>query len=281
MPPPNEGLFFFEGSGKRRLLGFLHRPPKVKRRSTGVVFCHAFADEKSASHRILVTAGKFFSECGFPVLRFDMSGCGDSEGELDEVTLKDWQQDLYSAVEVLKNEVGVEQYILCGLRLGGGLSLLHAKEHRDATLLILWQPVIDFKKHISEFIRKKISTRIASGENGRLSLAGVLKELSDVGRTSVIGYPITERLYQSFCDSDLMISDFTPPCPTLLTTISLMEQSSMVLKNRFGAGLDNGDKIRLIQIRAEPFWDRPWRFDCQEVLAATRDWLLEWIEDGK
>ena len=76
----DEQLFFFEGSNERKLLGFLHQPIN-NCKETGIVYCHPFAEEKNCSHFVTARAAGEFARLGYPVLRFDFSGCGDSEGK--------------------------------------------------------------------------------------------------------------------------------------------------------------------------------------------------------
>ena len=147
-------------------MAFLHLPP-ASMRSTGILFCHAFAEEKNQSHSVIVKASRSFAENGFPVFRFDMSGCGDSEGNLDEITLSDWQEDIVFAVDQLKKETNVKKYVLWGLSLGAGLAILQADHDNTVACMLLCEPVLDFNKFIHQFLRRVISTNIVSGQMTR------------------------------------------------------------------------------------------------------------------
>ncbi len=170
-----EEMFFFQGSNKRNLLGFMCMPKDRIAHNIGVVFCHPFAEEKNISHRVVVETAREIAANGIPVLLFDMSGTGDSEGSLHEVTVDDWQADIACAIKILKKNGGVENYALWGLRFGAGLSLIHADTINIVSFLILWQPVVSCKKYINLFLRNKIASQISSGYKQKLLFADILK----------------------------------------------------------------------------------------------------------
>jgi exosortase A-associated hydrolase 2 len=270
----DEKIFFFKGSKKRLLLGFLHKPIS-NYRSVGIVFCHPFADEQNLSHRVNVETARELTKLGFPVLRFDMSGCGDSQGELTEVTIADWQEDLKNAVDIMKKEVNVKSYALWGLRLGAGLALLHASKYGDVSSLILWQPVLDLSKYMQQFIRRKVQLQIIAGLKSPSLLSGLVNDLNSNGQICIIGYQITKVLYDSFKEIDKKPFLFIPSCPTLLLSISLMEQPSFQNRSYFDLLHSKGTSVQLSHINAEPFWDRYWRRECPEVTNA----MLKWMEN--
>jgi len=270
----DEKIFFFPGSKSRSLLGFLHKP-RFSQRSTGIIFCHPFAEEKNQSHSVIVKTSRAFAEIGFPVLRFDMSGCGDSEGELGEVTLSDWQKDLTSAIEHMKKDANAKNYALWGLRLGAGLAMLHAAQDSNVSFLILWEPVLDFKKYMHHFLRRKISSQITDFQDEETN-AGLtpINQLKEDGRINIIGYTITNTFYESFESASTQLINIEPKCSTLLLSISLLERPARQLKHFFDS-LDLRElPVSLTHLNAEPFWDRYWRWECPEVT----DYCVKWID---
>jgi len=267
-----EKMFYFSGSKKRALLGFLHQPVTTCH-STGIIFCHPFAEEKNTSHSVVAKTARSLAIRGYPVIRFDMSGCGDSEGELDEVSIEDWQEDLEIAVQCLKNETGVTEYALWGLRFGAGLALLHAAKRNDISFIINWQPVVDFTLYIKRFLRSKFSLDIIEKRNSGPSVSSLVAQINEKGKLIVLGYPVTKNLYQSFIDISDKPSQFIPACPTLLLSISLMKKPTISLQNYFEFLKVNGASVQLKQINAEPFWDRYWRWECNEATQATLNWV--------
>jgi len=75
--------FYFGAPGKE-LFGCLHAPEPDCCLDCGVVVCQPFGHEYVNSHRALRQLAKRLVDAGFPVLRFDYYGCGDSRGETTE-----------------------------------------------------------------------------------------------------------------------------------------------------------------------------------------------------
>ncbi|HNY66030.1 MAG TPA: alpha/beta hydrolase [Deltaproteobacteria bacterium] len=270
-----ERIFFFSGSLGRRLLGVLYRPDSPVPGGTGIVYCHPFTEEHNMSHTAMVKVCRALSGIGYPVLRFDMSGCGDSEGELTEVEIPSWMEDLDAAVEALRAETGARHAALLGLRLGGGLALLRAQEDPAVPFLVLWEPVLDFALYIRQFMRRAIASEIVGSAGGGTTVAGLEKDLADRGEVNVIGYPITRALFDSFLAVSRRPVQQSPRCPVLVLSISQGDRPSFAL----GAYRDMlegaGAEVSFDHIQAEPFWDRYWRWECPEAATRTVRWAAD------
>src|SRR5215217_413896 len=88
-------LYF--GSSQKPLYGVYH-PPKSQPgrpvRTTGVVLCYPLGQEYMRAHRAFRQLATLLTKSGFPVLRFDYYGTGDSggdgdAGDVDKVVLWD------------------------------------------------------------------------------------------------------------------------------------------------------------------------------------------------
>ncbi|OGD84518.1 hypothetical protein A3B51_02300 [Candidatus Curtissbacteria bacterium RIFCSPLOWO2_01_FULL_41_18] len=90
------------------------------RNSPAVVMCHGFGSSKD-SESTSDLAQKLITS-GFNVYRFDFTGCGQSEGNLDQCTPNAGLDDLSSAVRNL----GKEKFALYGSSYGGFISLMYA-----------------------------------------------------------------------------------------------------------------------------------------------------------
>lgn len=269
--PLSEKIFFFPGSGNRNLLGFLHYADSPKS-STGIVYCHPFAEEKNMSHSVMVKAARKFATAGIPVLRFDFSGCGDSEGDLHFFVVEDWLQDLDSAIDALRKETGISKCLLWGLRLGAGFSLMRQQYGSDIAGLILWQPVLDFSIYIKQFLRQAISLQISKGREGNAGL-NTQDDLEGHGLVHVIGYPITKDLYDSFNSIGNQPSNIVPSVPVFILSISLMEQPAFTMKKYAEFLKKAGTQVMLKHINSEVFWNRYWQWECQKAAETTLQWL--------
>jgi exosortase A-associated hydrolase 2 len=260
-------MFFFAGSRGRRLLGFIHLPP-VPAQGPGLVYCHPFGEEKMASHPVSVITARRIRDLGVPVLRFDFSGCGDSEAELDEVTPADWLEDLRCACEELKRRSGAQRIALWGLRLGASLALAYAATAQPA-FLILWQPLPDLEQYIKQFLRQKQSTDIAAGREGGATLKALVQSLEAGESVEVIGYPISGAFYKGFLDLAKTSLPSHVGYPVLVATASLSDEAPMG-PLRVAESLEKlGHRVERIHAKDDTFWDRQWRWEAPLLTEAT------------
>lgn len=115
----NNPLYF--GSASQPLFGMLHRPQGALRQ-TGIVLCPSWGTEALRSYRGLRQLAQMLSQSGFPVLRFDYSGTGDSGGDGRQAGVATWLDDLREAAALLRTETGVTGLCLTGLRFGALLA---------------------------------------------------------------------------------------------------------------------------------------------------------------
>lgn len=262
-----EKSYFFRGGQDRSLLGFLHLPTNPVH-DTGILYLHPFAEEKNCSHGVVTRTARLIAQLGYPVLRFDLSGCGDSEGELEQVTISDWLEDIAQAIRELKSAAGVQKIALWGLRLGAGLALVQLNRLVDCPFVILWQPVFQFKDYIHQFLRQKLSTTIAAGAGAGTSVNALISQMQNGLPVTVMGYVINIALYDSFVATD---AGFVAKanCPRIwLASVDLLETPAYGI-SRF-AGQLGADSTHIVE---EPFWDRYWRWQAPSLTQATLDWL--------
>ena len=112
------------------LFGMLTIPQGVERRKRGVVICPPLGHENICAYRPLRTLAELIAERGYPVIRFDWPGCGDS-GDADPAWdsaahLYGWTRAVQEAVETLCAATGANDVSLVGLRIGATLGLAAA-----------------------------------------------------------------------------------------------------------------------------------------------------------
>jgi len=89
---------------------------------------------------------------GFPTLRFDYSGTGDSSGDdLDPDCLGAWKQNIKAVIAYTKAITGCSKICLIGIRMGATLSALIASEKEvGVSHLVLWAPCIQGRQYVRE-----------------------------------------------------------------------------------------------------------------------------------
>jgi len=134
-----------------KLFGILHRPADVPERKVGVIFLSPGVKSRVAPHRLYVKMTESLLRQGYPVLRFDFFGLGDSEGELPEKELVGlyaavqdgrYIDDTLCAMDWMEQRLGLQKFVLAGL-CGGALTglLAAAKDSRARGVLGLGLPV--------------------------------------------------------------------------------------------------------------------------------------------
>src|SRR5207245_10744638 len=143
---------FYFGRPDKALLGCFHEPRSGARRFCGVVVSPPVGHEYVNSHRALRQLAALLANAGFPVLRFDYYGCGDSSGEEDEASLSQWVEDTSMAVSEVRRRGNLGPVCLIGLRLGGTIAMMVARAQNDVAGLVLWDTVTNGREVIERLL---------------------------------------------------------------------------------------------------------------------------------
>jgi exosortase A-associated hydrolase 1 len=122
----SEAFVVYECEGAA-CIGVLARPasPAAEGRSTiGTLIVVGGPQYRVGSHRQFTLLARALAAGGYPVLRFDYRGMGDSDGEAR--TFEAIHDDIASAVAVLQRETGVARVVLWGLCDGASAALIYA-----------------------------------------------------------------------------------------------------------------------------------------------------------
>lgn len=113
--------------------------PRGASRQTGILLCNSWGTEYLRSYRGLRELAQSLSACGFPVLRFDYGGTGDSGGDGRHAGVETWVSELGIASLALRAETGCSELCLLGLRFGALLAQeAVATGAVDAQAVALW-----------------------------------------------------------------------------------------------------------------------------------------------
>ncbi len=198
--------FYFGSSGKR-LFGVYHPPRPGAARSEGVVLCQPTRDEYAASHWAFRRMAILLAAEGFPVLRFDYYGTGDSYGDGREATIERATADIAAAIDELKDTGGVRKVSLIGLRVGATLAAIAARDRQDVVRVVLWDPVVYGRRHLQEL-------RLRHAE---MNVEPDPRETSEDGE-GLFGFPMTGAMRADFERLDLTAVDRFPGNRAFLVT---------------------------------------------------------------
>ncbi len=288
----NEEMFFFAGP-TGRLLGFWHGSPEPRQ---AWLLLPPFAEERQVSHAICVQAARALASEGHAVLRFDLSGTADSEGEWEDATWEHWLADAECAFREMRRRAPSARPVLWGLRTGAALALdlyrrsmtaQGPKENlNDPAIagLMLWQPVLDTQLFLQQFLRQKWASSLASGGVGAdpskggsgnvsstaaptvKSLIGALQSGETV---EVMGYPLRDGLASSLAAGKkraLPVDAGFRMGITCFGTDELPVALAMAIQSAQSAGAH----VEAEALAAEPFWDRYWQFRSDAAVASVK-----------
>lgn len=164
MTTAHENIRFNNNEG-RALAGRIYRPERPG--TAGIIFSHGMFSSKDG-YKITRLAGDI-TAAGYTLMTFDFSSCGESGGELSDLSVLQETEDLAAAVRCFK-DTGIDAIHLMGSSMGAAVTLLYAARNDEAirSLILIAVPV-DFKNMFPE-----ITAAVASlPEDGMTTLDGV------------------------------------------------------------------------------------------------------------
>jgi uncharacterized protein len=156
-----------------QLIGVLHTPAKP--RSRGVVIVPGAPQYRAGSHRQFLLLARDLAAAGFPVLRFDYRGMGDSDGLF--AGFEGVSSDLKAAVDHFVSQVPeVTEIAMWGLCDGASAISFYAHSDPRVSAIALINPwVRSAESEAQARIRHYYGARLVSKEFWRKLLSGQLE----------------------------------------------------------------------------------------------------------
>jgi alpha/beta superfamily hydrolase len=212
---------FYFGEPAKLLFGIYHPPKNGISCDVGVVLCYPMGQEYIRSHRSFVRLAEFLSSAGFHVLRFDYYGCGDSGGDCYQGSIRQWVDDISTAVNELNSGYDLERICLVGLRLGGALAMMAGINRGDIDSIVIWDPVINGAMYLSELIR-------LHNEWLRGSFAKTQLNHKHEDHCEVLGFPMTDSMEEGLTDINLLTLKRKPANNVFIVTSNEVMESKLL-----------------------------------------------------
>lgn len=162
---------YFPLDSTRQLFGWLH-PAVGAARASAVVLCPTVGEEYMMAHQALRGLAEQLASHGFPVLRFDYDGTGDSSGDdRDPDRVGAWVRSVGAAIDTVKAQTGATQVTLVGFRFGATLAMA-AAGRADVDGLQLVYPLANGKALAREI--RAFNLLAGRGSDGDAEWAGFL-----------------------------------------------------------------------------------------------------------
>jgi len=151
---------FYFGPPDRPLFGIWHAPEAPGSRSLAVVLVGPWGIEGMSLQRTWRQFAMDLAREGFPVLRFDLDGCGDSYDPSPDTNFWPlWMSSLSRAKQTALSFAGVEQVALVGFRMGALLAASHVcAEPEGIRALVLMAPQRSGNACVRELKMLEVST---------------------------------------------------------------------------------------------------------------------------
>lgn len=267
----SEQLYFFGNTNEQRLFGVLHRPHVLDPSRPAFVFCHPLAEEKLWSHRVMVTYARRLAAAGYPVLRFDLTGHGDSSGRFEDLSLEQAAADVRSAVAEVRRATGVEAVSLLGLRLGATIAGLVAETVERLRHLVLWAPVVDGERYMQDLLRVNLMTQMAVYKEIRQERSALAAAMEAGGVVNVDGYGLTWPLFSSVSQLKLGAGARAFQGPCLIVQVDRLTKPTPDVQRLASAYA----AATIEHVDEEAFWKEIATFyqDAPRLFDVTSSWL--------
>jgi pimeloyl-ACP methyl ester carboxylesterase len=246
---------FYLQSEKQFLFCWLHDTDV--RPGHGVLICPPIGHEQVHAHRALRHLADALAEAGFPTLRLDYHGTGDSAGDLEEPSRHAaWLANLRSAVTWLQTEMACKQITLIGVRFGAALACELAADVPIADL-VLWAPVVKGRG----YVRELKALAMTAGTPAQAS--------TDI---EAAGFVITEQNAADFSGIDLL--QLTPQCRrALIVERDDMPANPKLAEHFRSLGIDTHETVQpgYGGMMAEPHLTQVPTQAVAEIVAWVRD----------
>jgi len=94
-----------------------------------VIFLNSGLMHRVGPNRLYVRLTRRLAEMGFPALRFDLSGIGDSRAAANRLSIRErWVDECRAAMDTMAVETGAQRFVLAGNCSGAAASYLTARE---------------------------------------------------------------------------------------------------------------------------------------------------------
>ena len=260
--PPIEPFYF--GPPESRLFGCYHRPndggtlrshrpQRSPTRPCAVVLCYPMGEEYIRFHRAFRQLALQLAAAGFPALRFDFYGCGDSAGEAAQWRTGQWETDLAVAIAEARRRSGSQAVALVGLRLGATLAATVGATRDDIAAMVLWDAVLNGKAHRRELQALHASmlhrAHVLPASPGT-ALPRTQGHPGAASPAEVVGFPLTSALDADIAAIDLLALP-SAPAPRLL----LVESDPRVRQAAFAERLRHlGAAVEHVAVPHPQLW---------------------------
>ncbi|MGA4719881.1 alpha/beta hydrolase [Fictibacillus nanhaiensis] len=134
---------WWKGRKLAHTLHIPHRNGEGEKKFPLIIICHGFTSTRIGVDRLFVKTAQALVKLGFAVLRFDYSGCGESEGEYGDNEFACFIDQTKEAISFGSKLTNIDKHAitLIGHSLGGAVAVCTAADDERISNVITWSAV--------------------------------------------------------------------------------------------------------------------------------------------
>jgi alpha-beta hydrolase superfamily lysophospholipase len=219
------------GESTRALYGVYHEPA-FESRDEAILLCNPLCHEYMKTHWAFRRLAMAVASAGFPALRFDYYGCGDSAGNAGDGSLAEWRRNIRTAAEELIALSGATAVTLVGLRIGAALAIEAVAEGLPVRDLVLWNPVVRGAQLLRELGEQEAENARWHAVGRRPGRGAAARD--EQGRAEVLGFPLPERMRREMESIDLIAIARRVRARTVIMALSDQKGEYLQLQDALG-----------------------------------------------
>ncbi len=235
-----------------------------------VLYLPPFAEEMNRCRSHVVAQARAMAATGLRCLLLDPFGTGESDGRISDANWQLWLDDAIAATRWLA-AIGPQPITVWGLRTGALLACdVAASAQVQVSQLLLWQPVVDGKLFINQYLRLRIASQMVSATE-RETTEQIRSRLAAGEVIEVAGYPLTGSMADSIGARQLHGRGLpTSTRVAWLEVVAKAEQPMLPASRRvLDALLAQGLPVRSSTVACPMIWQLHERADAPALVAAT------------
>lgn len=188
---------FFLETDAGQVYAVHHRPATGTHARGQVLVAAPFNEEMNRCRSMITMQARAWADIGWGTLLIDLPGTGDSDGDHRDARWATWIGTLQLAWRWLQQQPG-DTRAIWGIRLGAILAAeLHASLAAPAVPLLLWQPVLDGKLHLTQFLRVRMAAQLDRTDLPKETTQSMRAQWAAGQSVEVAGYEIHPDLAAS------------------------------------------------------------------------------------
>jgi exosortase A-associated hydrolase 2 len=234
-----------------------------------LVHIHPFAEEMNKSRHTVASAARALAARGWAVLSIDLAGCGDSSGDFEDASWRDWVDDALFAYRWANEHFSGPCWIW-GLRAGCLIAAEAGTRLDGRPPLLLWQPVLSGRAHLMQFLRLRLANQALGGQtDGRTGTNALRARLANGERLEIAGYVLNPLLADGLERAELRLDSQRAHVFCLEVGLGSAPELAPTTAARLAEVSSRGVPVDAIAVTGPPFWQTVEIAECPALIGAT------------